>query len=169
VLFGDGKGNLTSSSTVAIADELASVSVMDFNNDGYPDILAEGYSGALYLLLNDKTGHFSSAVPSTRRRGRSELADSRSATSMAMAWPISRAYYNPDESKRHVGGNGISELRFVPGNAGHCSTNAARRSGYADSSVSWGQQFQLTSTSTGSPVTVTQTTSSLTWAQRVWN
>ena len=62
VLFGDGTGQLTSSSTVAIAAELASVSVADMNNDGFPDIVAVGANGSLYLLLNDGTGHFKSAT-----------------------------------------------------------------------------------------------------------
>jgi len=62
VLFGDGKGNLATSSIVPIAAELASVSVADFNNDGYPDILAVGEDGSLYLLLNDGTGHFISST-----------------------------------------------------------------------------------------------------------
>jgi hypothetical protein len=62
VLFGDGKGKLTTSSTVALAVELASVSVADFNQDGYPDILAVGLDGSLHLLLNDATGHFKTAL-----------------------------------------------------------------------------------------------------------
>lgn len=59
VLFGDGKGTLTSSSTVTLSFLPASVNVADFNGDGYPDILVTGTDGSLNLLLNDGKGDFS--------------------------------------------------------------------------------------------------------------
>ena len=67
VFFGDGQGHLTSSSTVNFcttsdSESPASLLVQDFNNDGFPDILATGTSGSLCLLLNDGTGHFATAA-----------------------------------------------------------------------------------------------------------
>jgi hypothetical protein len=96
VLFGDGKGNLTTSSTVAIAAELASVSAADFNNDGYPDILAVGQDGALYLLLNDGTGHF---ISSTTVVGASQgsLSVVGDFNGDGLADLAELTYYSPDE------------------------------------------------------------------------
>ncbi|MGB6686927.1 MAG: FG-GAP-like repeat-containing protein [Terracidiphilus sp.] len=67
VFFGDGQGHLASSSTVNFcatsdSESPASLLVQDFNNDGFPDILATGTSGSLCLLLNDGTGHFTTAT-----------------------------------------------------------------------------------------------------------
>ncbi len=62
VLFGDGKGGLTTSSTVTVPIAPASLTIRDFNNDSYPDILVTGTDGSLNLILNDGTGHFSTAT-----------------------------------------------------------------------------------------------------------
>lgn len=65
VFFGDGKGDLAVSSTVTVGVSMTSVKVADFNNDGYPDILAAGVDGSLNVLLNDGTGHFSTVTQIT--------------------------------------------------------------------------------------------------------
>jgi len=62
VLFGDGKGGLTTSSPVTVPVASASLTIADFNNDGYPDILVTGTDGSLNLILNDGTGHFGKAT-----------------------------------------------------------------------------------------------------------
>jgi hypothetical protein len=59
VLFGDGQGHLSTSSTVNIDVPPAALSVADFNGDGFPDILVTGTDGSVNLLLNDATGLFS--------------------------------------------------------------------------------------------------------------
>lgn len=70
VFFGNGAGSLVNSSTVTFCanpalvgavEAPASVAIKDFNNDGFLDILATGTFGSLCLLLNDGTGHFSTA------------------------------------------------------------------------------------------------------------
>ena len=162
VLFGDGKGNLTSSSTVAIGVELASVSVTDFNNDGYPDILAVGDDGALFLLLNDKTGHFYSAVPFTSGSGNSltaigdfngdGLADIATITKKGIGESTTSAaaeFLNSASSQATL----VTAAQTLPAGADTLTAEFP-----ADNNFN-------TSTSTGVPVTVTQTTSSLTWAQ----
>jgi hypothetical protein len=162
VLFGDGKGNLATASTVAIADELASVSVMDLNNDGYPDILAAGDDGSLFVLLNDKTGHFSSAIPFTSGSGSSLTAFG------------------------DFNGDGLADIaEITSGGVGESTTSAAAEFLNSASSQatlvttaltlpagtdSLTAQFPTdnnfnTSTSAGTAVTVTQTLSSLTWTQ----
>jgi FG-GAP-like repeat len=62
VFFGDGQGGLTTSSTVTLPVAPASLTIVDFNKDGYPDILVTGTDGSLNLILNDGTGHFSTAT-----------------------------------------------------------------------------------------------------------
>jgi hypothetical protein len=71
VFFGNGSGSLALSSTVTYCSSTtgtgapetpASLLVEDFNNDGFPDILATGNAGSLCLLLNDGTGHFTKAT-----------------------------------------------------------------------------------------------------------
>ena len=162
VLFGDGKGNLASSSTVAIADELASVSVMDFNNDGYPDILAVGYDGSMFILLNDKTGHFSSAVPFTSGSGGS-LTAIGDFNGDGLADIAGLTYNGPDESSTSA----ASEFLSSASSQATLVTTAQTLPAGADTLTA---QFLTdnnfnASTSTGVAVTVTQTASSLTWAQ----
>jgi hypothetical protein len=71
VFFGNGAGSLAVSSTVnycssttgsGASENPASLLVKDFNNDGFPDILGTGTAGTLCLMLNDGTGHFSTAT-----------------------------------------------------------------------------------------------------------
>jgi len=162
VLFGDGAGNLTSSSTVAIADELASVSVADFNKDGYPDILVAGLDGALFVLLNDKTGHFSSAVPFTSGAGGSltaigdfnndGLADIASITTNGVndtSTSLASEFLSSASSQATL----VTAAQTLP--AGSDTLTA----GFP------GDNNFNASTSPGVRVTVTQTPSSLTWAQ----
>ncbi len=164
VLFGDGKGNLASASTVAIADELASVSVMDFNNDGYPDILAIGYDGSMFVLLNDKTGHFSSAVPFTSGSGGSltaigdfngdGLADIAGLTFNGVGESTTSAaseFLNSASSQATL----VTTAQTLP-----AGTDSLTAQFFTDNNFN-------ASTSSGVPVTVTQTQSSLTWAQPV--
>jgi FG-GAP-like repeat/FG-GAP repeat len=162
VLFGDGNGHLTSSSTVGVGAELASVSVADFNNDGYPDILVASYSGALYLLLNDGTGHFSAAVP------------------------IAAASQNSLTAIGDFNGDGLADItELTDSGVGETTTSAATEFLNSASSQATlvtaaqtlpagadtltaefpGDNNFTTSTSAGVPVAVTQTQSSLTWAQ----
>jgi len=162
VLFGDGKGNLTSSSTVAIDEELASVSVADFNNDGYPDILAATEAGALFVLLNDKTGHFSSAVPFTSGSGYS-LTAIGDFNGDGLADITELTHYGVGESAI----SGASEFLSSASSQATLVTAAQTLPAGADTLTA---EFPAdnnfnTSTSTGVPVTVTQTPSSLTWAQ----
>lgn len=62
VLFGDGQGGLTTSSTVTLPVAPASLTITDFNKDGFPDILVTGTDGSLNLILNDGAGHFSTVT-----------------------------------------------------------------------------------------------------------
>ena len=162
VLFGDGKGNLASASTVAIANELASVSVMDLNNDGYPDILAAGDDGSLFILLNDKTGHFSSAIPFTSGSGFSltafgdfngdGLADIAAITSGSFGESTTSAaseFLNSASSQATL----VTTAQSLP-----AGTDSLTAQFLTDNNFN-------ASTSTGVAVTVTQTPSSLTWAQ----
>jgi hypothetical protein len=162
VLFGDGKGNLASASTVAIAEELASVSVMDFNNDGYPDILAVTYSGSIFLLLNDKTGHFSSAVPIASDSG-SSLTAIGDFNGDGLADIAGLTYNGPGESTTSV----ASAFLNSASSQATLVTVAQTLPAGADALTA---QFPAdnnfnASTSTDVAVTVTQTASSLTWAQ----
>jgi len=59
VLFGDGAGNFATSSTVNLTTAPRTVNVADLNQDGYPDLVISDTNGALSVLLNDGTGHFS--------------------------------------------------------------------------------------------------------------
>ena len=162
VLFGDGNGNLASSSTVAIDEELASVSVADFNNDGYPDILAAAEDGALFVLLNDKTGHFSSAVPFTSGSGYS-LTAIGDFNGDGLADITELTHYGVGESSI----SGASEFLSSASSQATLVTAAQTLPAGADTLTA---EFPAdnnfnTSTSTEVPVTVTQTPSSLTWAQ----
>ena len=162
VFFGDGKGNLASASTVAIADELASVSVVDFNNDGYPDILAVGYDGSMFILLNDKTGHFNSAVPFTSGSGGSltaigdfngdGLADIAGLTFNGVGestTSAASAFLNSASSRATL----VTAAQTLP-----AGTDSLTAQFPTDNNFN-------ASTSAGVAVTVTQTPSSLTWAQ----
>ena len=162
VLFGDGKGNLTSSSTVGVGVELASVSVTDFNNDGYPDILAVGYDGSLNLLLNDGTGHFSSSVTvaggsqgsltTTGDFNGDGLADIAELTEFGVGESSTSGateFLNSASSQATL----VTAAQTLP-----AGTDTLTAEFPADSNFT-------TSTSAGVPVTVTQTPSSLTWAQ----
>ena len=162
VLFGDGTGNLTSSSTVAIADELASVSVADFNNDGYPDILVTGYDGALFLLLNDKTGHFSVAVPFTSGAGGS-LTAIGDFNSDGLADVATITTSGVGESST----SGASEFLNSASSQATLVTAAQTLPAGTDTlTVEFpGDNNFNASTSAGVPLTVTQTASLLTWAQ----
>ena len=71
VFFGNGSGSLAVSSTVTYCSSKtnqgapetpASLLVLDFNSDGFPDILATGNAGTLCLMLNDGKGNFSTAT-----------------------------------------------------------------------------------------------------------
>ena len=162
VLFGDGKGNLTSSSTVAIADELASVSVMDFNNDGYPDILVAGDDGALYVLMNDKTGHFSSAVPfaASSQFSLTAIGDFNGDGLADIA----------EITSDGVGESTTSTISVVLNSASSQATLVTTAQTLPAGADTLTAEFPAdnnfnTSTSAGTPVTVTQTTSSLTWTQ----
>jgi hypothetical protein len=162
VLFGDGKGNLNSSSTVAIGIELSSVSVADFNNDGYPDILAAAGDGELYLLLNDKTGHFGTAVPFTTGSG-SVLTAIGDFNGDGLADIADVTRFGLGES----GISGASEFLNSASSQATLVTAAQTLPAGTDTLTAEfpGDTNFNTSTSTGVPITVTQTPSSLTWAQ----
>lgn len=162
VLFGDGKGNLTSSSTVTFDVELASVSVMDLNNDGYPDILAAGYDGSLYVLINDKTGHFATATPINSGSQSSltafgdfngdGLTDIASITTEGIGestTSAASALINSASSQATL----VTAAQTVPAGADTLTAQFA-----ADNNFN-------ASTSAGVAVTVTRTPSTLTWVQ----
>jgi FG-GAP-like repeat/FG-GAP repeat len=163
VLFGDGTGNLTSSSTVAIAAELASVSVADFNNDGYPDILAVSYSGALFLLLNDGTGHFSTAVSIAAGVGNSLTAiGDFNGDGLADITALTTS----DDSGEGTTSAATEFLNSASSQATLVTAAQTLPAGTDTLTAEFpGDNNFNTSTSTGVPVAVTQTPSTLTWAQ----
>ena len=162
VLFGNGKGQLASSSTVAIGVELASVSVADFNNDGYPDILTVGYDGALYLLLNDGTGHFSSAVTIAGALS-SSLSAIGDFNADGLADIAELTHYPPGDTT-----SASAARAFLNSASSQAMLVTAAQSLPAGSDTLTAEFLSdddfNASTSTGVPVTVTQTPSTLTWA-----
>jgi len=62
VMFGDGAGNLQSSTAYNVGSGPSSVAVSDFNNDGHLDIaVANSGSGTVSVLLNKGNGTFANA------------------------------------------------------------------------------------------------------------
>jgi hypothetical protein len=163
VLFGDGKGNLTSSSTVAITQELASVSVADFNNDGYPDILAVSYSGALFLLLNDGTGHFSAEVPIASGSGSSLTAiGDFNGDGLADITALTES----DDSGEGTTSAATEFLNSASSQATLVTAAQTLPAGTDTLTAEFpGDNNFNTSTSAGVPIAVTQTPSTMTWAQ----
>ncbi|HEX4322121.1 MAG TPA: VCBS repeat-containing protein [Acidobacteriaceae bacterium] len=167
VLFGDGKGNLTISSTVPIAVELDSASVADFNNDGYPDILAVGSDGSLYLLLNDGTGHFltSTTVVGAYQDSLSVIGDFNGD---GLADIAELTYSSPEESG--VRANDASDsiasvfLNSASAQASLVTTPQTLPAGMDTLTANFpGDSNFNASVSQGLPITVTQTLSTLTW------
>ena len=163
VLFGDGKGNLATSSTVAVGVELASVSVADFNNDGYPDILAVGINGSLNLLLNDATGHFKSAL-SIGGPGAASLSaiGDFNADGLADIAEITKYPPSEEQSASTVLGffNSASSQATLVTAAHTLPAGTDALTAVFPSDVNFNA-----STSEPVSVTVTQTASTLTWAQ----
>ena len=162
VLFGNGKGSLKTSSTVAIDVELASVSVVDFNNDGYPDILALGYDGSLHLLLNDKTGHFGSAKTITgpfasslsvvgdfNGDGLTDIAELTTFSPGESSSSVASVFLNSASSQAVL----VTTPKTLP-----AGTDTITAEFPSDNNFN-------ASVSEGLPITVTQTPSTLTWAQ----
>ena len=199
VLFGDGKGSLTTSSTVPIPVELASVSVSDFNNDGFPDILAVGTDGSLNLLLNDGTGHFAasttvagayapslSAIGDFNGDGLNDIAElTFSAVSIGAIPGHPGISNNAIHAVNGVGGKITAMTANVqPKPLAVSLSSATAFLNSASSQTTFvttaktlpagndtltahyvGDANFLAGTSAGVPVTVTQTPSTLTWAQ----
>jgi hypothetical protein len=138
------------------------VSVADFNNDGYPDILVTGYDGALFLLLNDKTGHFSVAVPFTSGAGGS-LTAIGDFNSDGLADVATITTSGVGESST----SGASEFLNSASSQATLVTAAQTLPAGTDTlTVEFpGDNNFNASTSAGVPLTVTQTASLLTWAQ----
>ncbi|WP_263352680.1 FG-GAP repeat domain-containing protein [Acidicapsa acidisoli] len=162
VLFGDGKGNLTTSSTVAVGVELASVSVADFNNDGYPDILAVGFDGSLNLLLNDATGHFKSTLSiSGSTVGSLSAIGDFNADGLADIAEITQSPQGEGSASTVLGFfNSASSQAILATAAQTLPAGTDALTAVFPSDVNFN-----TSTSEPVSVTVTQTASTLTWAQ----
>jgi hypothetical protein len=62
VLFNDGTGKLSVSSTLKPSIAPSSLQLSDVNGDGYPDIVATGFDGTVFIYLNDGSGGFSAAT-----------------------------------------------------------------------------------------------------------
>jgi FG-GAP-like repeat len=165
VLFGDGKGNLTTSSTVAVSVELASVSVADFNNDGYPDILAVGIDGSLNLLLNDATGHFKSAllIGGTGAASLSAIGDFN-ADGLADIAEITE--FSPSELEDQPLSTVLGFFNSASSQAILATAAQTLRAGTDALTAVFPSDVNFNaSTSEPVSVTVTQTASALTWAQ----
>lgn len=163
VLFGDGKGHLATSSTVAVDVELASVSVADFNGDGYPDILAVGIDGSLNLLLNDGTGHFKSSLSINGAVGASLSAiGDFNADGLPDIAEITKFPQSEEDSTSTVLGlfNSASSQATLVTAAMTLPAGTDPLTAVFPSDVNF-----TASTSQSVSVTVTQTASALTWAK----
>ena len=125
---------------------------MDFNNDGYPDILAAGYDGSMFILLNDKTGHLSSAVPCTAGSGGS-LTAFGDFNGDGLADIAGLTYNGPDASttsaaSREFLNSASSQATLVTA----AQTLPAGRDRLTHSSVSYRQQLQCQHIGTGTSV-----------------
>jgi hypothetical protein len=162
VLFGDGKGGLTPSSTIPLTVGPSSVVVTDFNNDGFPDIVSTGTDGSLLLFLNDGKGNFSTGTA---------IGTASNVSSLTAAGD-----FNGD------GLADIAEITRYPLTEGDATASALEYLNSASSQAALVTAAQTlpagtdnltavfpannnftTSTSPALPVTVTQTATTLTW------
>lgn len=159
VLFGDGNGNLSVSSTVSLTAAPVTLNVADFNNDGYPDIVISDSGGALQLLLNDGTGHFSKATSiGTPLAGSSLLAvGDFNGDSLEDVVQLGRGASESPTS---------SELELLNSASALATVNTPAQSlpaGAHTLTASFPGDANFTASSSNLGVTVTQTVPTITW------
>ncbi len=169
VFFGNGSGSLAVSSTVTYcsstpgtaAETPASLLVQDFNNDGFPDILATGSAGTLCLLLNDGTGHFAKATAIGTSPGVASITATGDFNGDGLA-DIAEITKSPE------GANTVSTALELLNSASSQAVLATAPhtipAGTDTLTATFPSDANFTaSTSIGIQVTVTQTTPTLTW------
>jgi FG-GAP-like repeat len=162
VLLGDGKGGLTTSSTITLPVPPSTLTITDFNNDSYLDILVTGTDGSLNIILNDGTGHFSTttaigttlSIPSLTTSGDFNgdgLADIAEITNR----PISNTATTSTASELLNSASSQAVLntprQTLPAGTDTLTANFPGDNNFA------------ASTSTGVAITVTQTVPTITW------
>jgi hypothetical protein len=163
VLFGDGNGNLATSSTVALTSAPESVLVVDFNNDGYPDVLATSTDGSLSLLLNDGTGHFSTATSVGTAPGVFSMTAAGDFNGDGLSDIAEITGYSVSDSQ--TTSSAFEFLNSASSQATFTTAPQTLPAGAQTLTVAFpGDANFAASTSTGVPVTVTQTATTLSWA-----
>ncbi len=162
VLFGDGKGSLTTSSTVALSAIPNTVSVADVNKDGFPDIITTGTDGSVHVLLNDGKGSFATATLIGNNSAESYLTvgdfngDGLSDLAAVTYFPITDGGTTSTDAE--FLNSASSETSFAtPAKSLPAGSDNVTATFPADTNFG-------SSTSTGVPITVTQTLPTLTWA-----
>jgi len=163
VLWGDGNGNLTTSSTVTLNVYPSCVRVADFNNDGFPDILVVGSDGSLNVLLNDGTGKFSTVTPIGTTTGITSQptigdfnGDGMQDVAEITDYPISDSTTLSTASEVLNSASAQATLTTAPQTL-PAGTDTLTASFPGDNNFA-------ASTSTGLAITVTQSPTTLTWA-----
>ncbi len=163
VFFGDGKGNLTASSTLTLTLTPASLNVRDFNGDGFPDILVTMTDGSVWLALNDGTGLFSTCVAVGAAQNERSLTTTGDFNGDGLA-DIAEITINPTSDSTTL--STASEL-LNSASAQATLTTAAQTLPAGTDTVTAnfpGDNNFAASTSAGVAITVTQTPTTLTWA-----
>ena len=163
VFFGDGQAGLTISSTVTLSVAPASLTIVDFNKDGYPDILVTGTDGSLNLILNDGTGHFSTVTPIGTTSGVPSLTTSGDFNGDGLADIAEITDYAVSDSDTTS-----TVLALLNSASSQATLNTPPQTLPAGTDTLTGSfpsdNNFAASTSAGVPITVTQTTPTIAWA-----
>lgn len=160
VLIGNGKGTLTTSSTVQLSKVPASVLVADFNKDGFLDIVVIASDGSLFVLLNDGKGKFTTANSIGSNGATSYAAagdfNGDGLTDIAVLTKPISSTTSLSSAAEFLNSASAQASLVTPAQSLPAGTDTLTASFPADNNFA-------AATSTGLAVTVTQTMSTLTW------
>ena len=171
VFWGNGAGSLTVSSTPTYCsiegapETAASLLVQDFNNDGFPDVLGTDTDGTLCLMLNDGAGHLGAGVIV----GAGQEAQSLTAAGDFNGDGLADIVQITDNSTNYEETSDSTASEYLNSASSQAVLTTAPKTLPAGTdtltaTVAANVNFGA-STSNQVPVTVTQTPSSITWAQ----